>query len=195
MIGALRKPTRMTVSEYLALEEASEARNEYVGGIAYPIDAAPIDRSEEHAIIQLNVAGALSAALAEDLVVLTGVSKLGAHVSMPGVEETRAVVHADVLVCGAAAERIRGICTNPLLIVDVLTPATERTDRFRKPLIYSQHASLSEYVFVCGHTPIIELYRRRNDWSMEIFGIGDSIRLESFDLTLTAQQIYRRVRF
>ena len=195
MSGALRKPKRMTVDEYLAFEDLSEARHEYQGGIAYPIDETPIDKAEEHAIIQLNVAGALSAELPDDTVVLTGISKLDALVSMPWGEETREFVYADVLVCGLATERPRGICRQPLLIADVLTPATERTDRYRKPRIYRQCPSLSEYLFICDHTPVIEIYRRRNDWRMEMFGMGDLITLESFNLTLTAQQIYRRIRF
>lgn len=195
MIAGLRKPTRMTAAEYLAFEEVSETRHEYQGGIAYPIDETPIDRSEEHAIIQLNVAGALSAALPDSMIVLTSIGRLEAPYKQPCGEVVRNFVYSDILVCEVASARAHGICQRPRLIIDVLTPTTERGDRYWNSIAYKQRTSLDQYLFITDHTPCIEVYRRRNDWRREMLGIDDTVTLESIDLTITGRQIYRRIKF
>ena len=51
-----------------------------------------------------------------------------------------------------------------------------------------------EYVLVSQSTPFLTVYRRRNNWQAEPFYAQDDFTLESVELTLKVEQVYRRVR-
>lgn len=84
--------------------------------------------------------------------------------------------------------------TNPILIVEVLSPNTARIDRSEKMINYTHIDSLLEYVLVSQDTPYLCIFRRRNHWRMESFFAEDSFTLESVGLTLPVVKIYHRVR-
>jgi Uma2 family endonuclease len=84
--------------------------------------------------------------------------------------------------------------TNPLLIVEVLSKSTQRTDLNEKLDSYKQIDSLLEYVVVSQSTPWVRVYRRRNNWQLETFGAEQTLTLESISLALPVTDIYRRVR-
>jgi len=87
--------------------------------------------------------------------------------------------------------------TQPRLIVEVLSPTTERIDRHEKLLAYRNVPSLQEYVLVSQDEMRIELHRRQDDgqWALEIFTQPEeSFILTSVDLRLTVGDVYRNVR-
>jgi Uma2 family endonuclease len=84
--------------------------------------------------------------------------------------------------------------TEPMLIVEVLSDSTERTDRSEKRLAYQRLASIKEYVLVTQSKIGIEVYRRVTDgWELERFSQGDDLRLESVDMTIPLTEIYQDV--
>ncbi|OQX03712.1 MAG: hypothetical protein BWK80_55095, partial [Desulfobacteraceae bacterium IS3] len=75
-----------------------------------------------------------------------------------------AFVYPDIMVvCGEIrlAENTRDVITNPVLIIEVLSPGTESFDRGKKFEYYRSIPSLKEYVLVSQEKQIVEVYFRQ----------------------------------
>lgn len=85
----------------------------------------------------------------------------------------------------------------PCLIVETLSPSTERVDRNEKLLNYRQLESLQEYVLISQDRPQIEIYRNQSQgkWHLEVLGYDDTLHLQSLGLEMTVAQIYEDVDF
>jgi len=177
----------MTYAEYLAFEEASEEKHEYVNGRAYAMAGGSI----EHA----RLASAISAALAV---------ALGRAPCVPFSSDLRVrndatgrSTYPDVtVVCGKierAADDDQAV-TNPSVIVEVLSDSTEKSDRGEKWSHYQRIASLREYVLVSQSPPKIEVFsrdpERRDVWQYQEYGPGTEARLPSLGVTLAVDEIY-----
>jgi Uma2 family endonuclease len=80
----------------------------------------------------------------------------------------------------------------PTVIVEVLSPTTEARDRLEKRLGYQRLASLREYVLVSQEQPSIDVFRRRGDeWEVETYGSGDTLRLTSIGFDTSVDGLYR----
>lgn len=98
----------------------------------------------------------------------------------------------------ASCESNRGddlyIRDNPSLVVEVLSPSTQRTDLKEKFDNYITIPTLMEYVVVSQDTPYVRVFRRRNNWQNESYYADDSFVLDSVGLEILVKQIYRRVK-
>lgn len=84
--------------------------------------------------------------------------------------------------------------TDSVLIVEVLSPTTERQDRLEKRLAYQHLPSLREYVLIAQDKMQVEVHRRIEDgWEIERCGEHDELRFESVDLTIPLTEIYQDV--
>jgi Uma2 family endonuclease len=85
----------------------------------------------------------------------------------------------------------------PRVIVEVLSPGTELTDRVKKLRIYQQCPTVQEYMLVSTSRPLVEIHRReKNDfWSYRSFGPDEEIVLVSLDLRFPIAAIYDGVSF
>ena len=77
----------------------------------------------------------------------------------------------------------------PLLIVEVLSSATQRKDRTTKRLAYQSLASLQEYVLIEQDFVEIEVCRRTSSWQSQHYFLGDEAVFESLDLKLSVAEI------
>jgi len=177
---------RITIDDYLAGENDGSLRHEFVDGRILAMAGA----SERHNIVKLNFAGTLNASVEEPCRVFDGDMKLrvdqGADVRF---------YYPDVFVSCATEPDDDYVRRDAVLIIEVVSPSTERTDRYDKFAAHIGLPMLSEYALVEQAIPSIELYRRRTGWKVEQFGPGDSITYESIAQTMTMDQIYRRIRF
>ncbi|MFN7949313.1 MAG: Uma2 family endonuclease [Blastocatellia bacterium] len=185
-MGLRKLQTYLSVEDYLAGEKESPVRHEYVDGQVYAMAGA----SDRHNRIALNVAGRLNDHLAD--------GPCDAFVSDMKVQvSSRLFYYPDVMVtCEPGGDRYTK--TQPVLIVEVLSPSTERIDRYEKLLAYRQVPSLQEYVLIAQERMLVEIHRRRTDeeWEHEILTEPeDELALKSVGLSLSLAQIYRRVRF
>ena len=97
-----------------------------------------------------------------------------------------------MVACGPHAD-IR-FCTNPRLIVEVLSPSTERTDRREKASNYRQIPSLEEYVLVTQRKAEVTICRRSDHWAPLILSsLEDTVEFRSIELSLPLGQIYEGV--
>jgi Uma2 family endonuclease len=81
--------------------------------------------------------------------------------------------------------------TNPTVVVEVLSPTTERYDREKKRLYYQQLDSLREYVLVAQDRRRVEVWARANDgWAHTIHEAGSRAPLPSIDYAIDVDELY-----
>jgi len=86
----------------------------------------------------------------------------------------------------------------PRLLIEVVSPSTERTDRHEKAFAYRRVPSLQEYVLVLQDRMQVEVYRRQSgdEWTREIFTQPEElVHFASVGLTLRVCDMYRNVRW
>jgi Uma2 family endonuclease len=102
-------------------------------------------------------------------------------------------VYPDVLVdCG----KMRGddlFAGSPVIIVEVLSRSTRKTDMTTKLIRYINLPSLQEYVLIEADMVLVQVMRRSKGWMPEYFFLGDDVYFESIDLSLPVEAIYDRV--
>jgi len=177
----------ITFDEYLKGERDVELRSEYAGGEIYAMAGS----SETHNTISGDFYARINIHLPERCRVWQSDMKVVGKT----LDQQPFSYYPDIM--AACEEDTNGndyYRTNPILIVEVLSKPTQRTDLNEKLDSYKQIDSLLEYVVVSQNTPWIRIYRRRNNWQLEAFGAEDSLVLESIDLELPVTDIYRRVR-
>jgi Uma2 family endonuclease len=180
-----------TVEEYLAFEKTSPIRHEYVDGHIYAMTGA----SKNHARITKNIAYGVETHLRD-----SACEPYTTEVKVKA-RATRYYYPDVVVTCEAAAEDPEDpyLIVQPILIVEVLSPTTKRTDKVEKMNAYQQIPGLLEYVIVAQDQMRVEIYRHRKAgdvWQGEVFTEPtEQITCESIGLSLSLADIYRRVTF
>jgi Uma2 family endonuclease len=183
MTAALRP--RWTFEEYLSVEERSgEIKHEYVAGEIYAMAGGTV----EHSSLATTLAGLFLAHLRG------GPCRPHGSDLRLFIERAEVATYADVTVVCDPVERAESSpthVTNPRVVVEVLSPATERYDREQKRLYYQQLESLREYVVVAQDHRRIEVWRREGDsWAHSIHDAGDSAPLPSIDYRISVDELY-----
>ncbi|HEX9579565.1 MAG TPA: Uma2 family endonuclease [Gemmatimonadales bacterium] len=173
----------MSLDEYLAFEERSPIKHEYVGGEVYAMSGV----TTRHNLITLNIAAHLRAAARARgcKVFATDVKlKVAGRVYYPDV----------ILACGTAAN-VDLIVEEPSLVVEVTSPSTRATDRREKLEAYRRVPSLRTYLIVDQRRRHVLAYARdaSGEWLRdEIHGQGE-ILLPVLDTLLTMEEIYQGI--
>ena len=182
---------RMSEQDYLAFERASEIKHEYFAGEIFAMSGA----SRAHNLICANTISILANHLREKPCELYP-SDMRVRVSATGL-----YTYPDIsVVCGKpqfADDRFDTL-VNPTLLVEVLSPSTERYDRGRKFQDYRLLPSLQEYLLIAQDAPRIEHYLRQPDESWRLTdsqGLESSLILPTLDCTLALAEIYLKVTF
>ena len=177
----------LSVADYLAGERDADVRHEYVDGQIYAMAGA----SDRHNRIAGNFFVRLSL-------------HLDGGECEPFISDMKVKVdpalyyYPDVVVTCDPPGGDRYTRSEPRLIVEVLSPSTERVDRTEKLHAYRRVESLREYVLVSQDMTLVELHRRGEggEWTVEVFtGLEEQITLDSVGLSLSLSDVYRNVRF
>ena len=82
--------------------------------------------------------------------------------------------------------------TNPVVVVEVLSPTTEAYDRGAKAKHYRQLPSLREYVLVSQDEQRVEVQRLNAQglWELRFFGQGEQVELASIDVRVSVDALY-----
>ncbi len=130
-------PVYMPVEQYLALDEATDGKYEYLDGFVF-------------------------------------------------------MLRPDVTVsCGQEAG---SMLANPIVVVEVLSPATERRDRGAKFKAYKALPSVQEYMLIGSEYKAIEVHRREgNFWRQYYYRAGDLVELASIGVSFPFDDVYRRI--
>ncbi len=170
------------VDAYLEGELESQIRHEYVDGETY----AMVGASDRHGLIAGNLHTALNVHLPERCQVFMADMKVRVQTA-----ERDIFYYPDVLVSCNPRDRERYYRQYPCLVVEVLSPQTERLDRFEKSMFYRQLDSLEEYVLVSQDYRQIEVFRRADQWQVTTYTEGE-VPLRSVDLAVAMDAVYRR---
>lgn len=193
---------RLTPQEYLAIDEASEIRHEFLDGEIFAMS----DTTFWHTLIKDNLSQALrnklAAKNANDCYVLTSDQRVK-------VSATGLYTYPDILICCGEPvfdEEIRNTLVNPRVLIEVLSESTERYDRGAKFGHYRQLASVQEYLLIAQDRPCVERYVREpaagdsppaaDRWVLTaVTDAAGSLLLESVGVEVTLADIYDRVVF
>lgn len=186
-MSRLKNKPYLSVADYLAGERDADVRHEYVDGQVYAMAGA----SDRHNRIAGNFFVRLSL-------------HLDGSECEPFMSDMKVKVdpvlyyYPDVVVTGDAPGGDAYFRTEPRLIIEVISPSTERVDRTEKLHAYRRIESLQEYVLVSQDATAVELHRRGADdvWTHIILTEPDEqLTLASVGLTLSLSDVYRNVRF
>ena len=112
------------------------------------------------------------------------------------ISETR-YFHPDVIVTCDPGDRgtVQAI-QSPRLVVEVLSPSTELTDRTWKLKNYRAHPTIEEYMLVDSKTLKIEIYHKeQNKWIYDAFENNVEITLNSLGVHFPLSDAYIDVEF
>jgi Uma2 family endonuclease len=180
----------LTSQEYLALERAAEYKREYYKGEVFAFAGASL----RHNLIAANVLatihsqlrGGPCSAFSSDM-----------RITIP---QTPHYTYADVVVvCGQPKldDDFKDNLINPIVIIEVLSPATESYDRGKKFESYQHITSLMEFVLVSQDRPRVEQFLRQPDgrWLYSETSGDGFVRLTSIDCELSLNDTYEKVEF
>ena len=185
---SVRQVARITPEAYLAAERGAEFRSEYVDGEISTMSGGSRTRSSLISRVAHELEGAL-----EDGPCTVTVTELRLQVA-----SGRAYLYPDLMVsCRENPDDPNDMITNPAVVVEVLSPSTERWNRVGKFALYREVETVREYVLVSQDEMRVEWYTRRADgeWVYrEANGPEGVCRLEMLGVTLSLERIYRKTR-
>ena len=199
-MGLAQKKTKFfTPEEYLEFERKAETRHEYFDGEIYSVDAevyAMAGESLSHSQICINLAGEVRAKL-------KGKSCQALSPNMKVRAEGKGMfAYPDLtIVCGKPLfhDQQKDVLLNPKVIIEVLSPSTQRYDQTKKFFRYRKELpSLTDYVLIYQDTPFIEHHEKQTDgrWTHNAAdGIDDILQIASIEIELSLREIYDRVEF
>lgn len=181
----------ITETDYLALDRESEIKHEFIDGEIYAMRGA----SRNHNLIVVSTIATLYNQL-RDKSCETYPSDM--KVRTPS---TRSYTYPDItVVCDEPQfdDDQRDILLNPTLIIEVLSPNTERYDRGKKFQRYRELKSLQEYILIAQDSPHIERFVHQKDgfWQFsEADGLEASLDLTSIGCKLALTDVYEQITF
>lgn len=183
-------PPTISVEEYLAREQTSDQRHEFYAGRVL----AQAGGSATHNRITMNTLNSLYLQLQQRPCRVYG-SDMRVKVPLK-----QSYVYPDTtVVCGDEqfADANQEILLNPVVIIEVLSPSTERHDRGHKFEIYRSIASLQEYILIAQDTRRIDHFVRQSEKLWMFSSISEEegeLLLSSIHCVLQIEQVYRDVR-
>ncbi len=184
---AIEHQRTMTVEEYFQLEENDpDTCYEYIDGHVYAMAGG----TANHDTIKSNIQRILWNLLRGSKCRVYS-SDMKVYIS-----ETR-YFHPDVIVTCDPRDRgtIQAI-QSPHLVVEVLSPTTELTDRTWKLKNYRAHPTIEEYILADSQSFKIEIYHKENNkWIYEAFENTDEITLSSLGVHFSLTDAYIDVEF
>jgi Uma2 family endonuclease len=192
---------KLTEAEYLEIERAAEFKSEFFNGEMFPMQGpgGPLGMAGAtfaHNAVKENLSNALGN-------VLRGgpcrTLSSGMKVKVPA---TGLYTYPDILVvCGQPQfpdEKSTDVLLNPAVIVEVLSPATEKYDRGAKFRQYQQLPSLKEYILVAQDESVCERFVRQadNSWLLTtVTGLESHLAFATVDASVPLAEIYFGVTF
>lgn len=178
---ASRAPERMTLAAFLEWDDGTDRRYQLVDGTLVMMAPA----IEAHGELALSLGAEIRSRLKRPCRVISE-----AGITVPDHSDTYYL--ADLAVTCKPREPGRRMVVEPVLIVEVFSPSTERFDRMRKLGDYRSLASVQEIVTISPHERRVEVQRRVPDgWRVEDLIGQAEIRLSCCDDPIPLEAIYR----
>lgn len=190
---------KLTPAEYLAIEKTAAFKSEFFDGEMFPLHRdAPVGMagaSRPHNRINENLSVEVGSRLKG------GTCQSFSRDQRVLVDRTGLYTYPDLLIVCGQVETADGdddTITNPRVVVEILSPSTERYDRTTKFRHYQQLPSVQEYVLVSQSEPLCERFTRQADgqWGFTSFvGLTAVLALTSVPAQVPLADIYAGVEF
>jgi Uma2 family endonuclease len=176
----------MTLEEFLRWDDGTEKRYELIGG--FPVAMAP--PAEAHRILAMRLGSRIDAALASRRPCN---AQIEAGVIRPDYADT--YFEAEIATTCVGNEAGRQAIKDPFLIVEVLSPSTERHDRRVKLPAYRQISTVQEILLIAADGHHAELHRRVGaQWITEILRGADArLTLTTVDIEILFADLYEGI--
>ena len=179
---------KLTPEEYFAWEEQQQIKHEYFDGEVFAMSGG----TQNHGRISGKIFSEIDNHLdGSDCVALNSDVRVK-------LQESEKYTYPDVSVtCDERDRETTQYITYPCLIIEVLSPSTEAYDRGNKFELYRKSSTLREYALVSADKIAIDLHQKndRNRWELIYYRAGDTVELESINLTFPIERIYRGIKF
>jgi Uma2 family endonuclease len=193
MGNALEQPPRFLASreEYFEWEDKANHKSEYLSGEIVAMSGGSLN----HNTIGVNVISSLHHLLRR------GPCRVFNSDTKLEIASDGSYVYPDAMVvCGEVktAEDRNDIVTNPVLVIEVLSPPTENLDRGKKIRYYQSLPTLQEYILISSQLPYIESYFRQseNSWQFTVAReLTDTLSIQSLRLQVTLADWYENISF
>ena len=183
---SLPAQTLFTPEEYITQERKALRKSEYLDGQIFAMSGA----SRAHSLITGNISNTLyNQLVGSDCEVYSS--------DMRVQPSPIAYFYPDVVACGEPRfeDDVFDTLLNPIVIVEVLSPATVAFDQGEKFSHYQQLTSLQNYILVSQHKFCVEHHwRQGRRWEHTEFRTPeDVLSLTSIGCKISLHDIYRRV--
>ena len=176
----------MTLDEFLRWDDGTETHYELIGG--FPVAMAP--PAEAHRILAMRLGSRIDAALSKR-------RPCNPQIEAGVIRADRADTYfeADIAATCEGNESGRQAIKDPFLIVEILSPSTERHDRRVKLPAYRQIATVQEIVLIASDGLYAELHRRAGgQWITEILRVREAaIALTSVGIEIPMSDLYEGI--
>jgi Uma2 family endonuclease len=180
-----------TPEEYLAIEEFSEFKNEYIDGQMIPMAGG----TTNHNRLALNFSSALNFAFKQqDYEVFISDVRLW-------IPERRIFTYPDVMIIAGEPQYVPNrsdIITNPIVIIEVLSKSTQAYDRGEKLNAYRTLPSFQEYLLIDQtriHVEQSYVTGKKQGSFREYDEEDESIALVSVPFEISLADLYSKVKF
>ena len=178
---------RYTYADYVALEQTSSTKHEFLGGEIYAMAGG----SEEHSALAAEVLRALGNAVG-DRPCRVHTSDLRIYVEDAGL----ATFPDGAVICGPLQQHSTSptaTALNPIVLLEVTSDSSEEYDTHTKLDAYKTIPTLRDYVVVSHRERRITVHRRGDDgtWTVHQASAGARVALTGLDCALIVDQIYR----
>ena len=169
----------MSLEEFLAWEREQPERYEYAGGVITMMTGGSLD----HSTIASNLWTALRDRLRGSACrAFRGDTKVIANNS---------IRYPDLSVTCSLVRGNEDVVLEPVLVVEVVSPSTEREDRGRKKFDYFATPSIQQYAIIEQEARRIDLYTRADDsWTNKIVEGDIVLKLSSIGVEISLDTIY-----
>jgi Uma2 family endonuclease len=169
----------MSLEEFLAWERDQPERFEYAGGVITMMTGGSLD----HSTIASNLWTALRDQLrGSPCRAFRGDSKIIANHS---------IRYPDLSVTCTAVRGTEDVVLDPVCVIEVISPSTEREDRGRKKFDYFATPSVQQYAIIEQDARRVDLYTRTGScWIDEIVQGDTVLKLSSIGVEVSLDTIY-----
>ena len=176
----------MSLDEFLHWDDGTDTRYELIDG--FPVAMAP--PAEAHRILAVRLVSRIDAALQSRRPCKAQIE--------PGVlrpDRADSYYVPDIAVTCEPNQPGRQAMVAPILIVEILSPSTERSDRRLKLPTYQRIESVREILLIDADSHHAELYRRENGhWGIELVrGARAKLSLASVELGIPMSELYEGI--
>jgi Uma2 family endonuclease len=185
------QPFPMTEAEYLEFEAQHERMHEFADGIVYP----RIGVSVRHSMIRTNAGVMLHTDVRDNSDIFV------VFMMRVRILTKLSYRYPDIVVVSGNVQHYNNrddTITNPIVLIEVLSPETALVDLNQKLDEYTQIDSLQEYVIIDQDEAKVRRYWRQDtgDWLLtQVKGLDGVLDLPSVGCKLALADIYRRVVF